>query len=175
LPNLTLNSKTPALQTSTNVQTCFAMNKILLCCLASTILSALLTGHSVTQPEAGQVTVEELVRSTTSWDGTPLPAYPTTPPEITILRITIAPGTQLPMHKHPGINAGVVISGELTVFTDVGETIVLTAGDPIIEVVEKWHYGANTGESDVDIIVFYAGTEGTPLTVPKDAPEDASD
>lgn len=44
-----------------------------------------------TSPEANEVSpvVKELVKSTRSWDGEVLPAYPQGQPQITILRITI--------------------------------------------------------------------------------------
>lgn len=108
---------------------------------------------------------EQLVKSTNSWNGDPLPAYPDTAPEITVLRITIGPGSQLPMHSHPVINVGYLVSGELVVHTANGETLHLAAGDPIVELVDKPHYGSNPGSEPAVIVVFYAGTAGTPLTV----------
>jgi hypothetical protein len=41
----------------------------------------------------------------------------------------------------------------------------LKAGDPIVEVVDTWHYGKNEGKTPAEIIVFYAGTPDTPITV----------
>jgi quercetin dioxygenase-like cupin family protein len=108
-----------------------------------------------------------LVKSTRSWDGSTLPAYMNGQPEITILRITIPPGARLPTHDHPVINAGVLLRGKLTVVTETGKTLHLEAGDPIVEVVGTWHYGMNEGETPAEIIVFYAGVEGTPITVKK--------
>jgi quercetin dioxygenase-like cupin family protein len=115
--------------------------------------------------EPSGITVKELVKSGVSWDGTPLPAYPTAKPEITVLRITIPPGSALPMHKHPVINAGLLLTGELTVLTPGGKTLHLKAGDPIVEVVDTWHYGQNRGKDPAVIIVFYAGTPDRPITV----------
>jgi len=115
--------------------------------------------------EQQSIAVKELVRSNLSWDGTPLPAYPTGQPEISILRISIPPGAQLPVHRHPVINAGVLVSGELTVVTKDDKTLHLKAGDPIVEVVDTWHSGRNDGAQPADIIVFYAGSPGTPLSV----------
>ena len=112
-------------------------------------------------------TKEKLTVSTETWTGKKLPAYPSGQPEISILKITIPPGQRLPMHKHPVINAGVVIRGELTVTTDKGEVLHLKAGQPIIEVVNEWHYGANHGTEPVELIAFYAGVKGTPITVPQ--------
>jgi quercetin dioxygenase-like cupin family protein len=112
-----------------------------------------------------QVDARILAKSSESWDGRTLPPYPSTQPEITIMRLSIPPGTKLPWHKHPVINAGVLVQGELTVITEDGQTLVLRAGDPIIEVVETMHYGFNSGQTDADIIVFYAGTPDKAVTV----------
>jgi len=111
------------------------------------------------------ITSETLVQSTRSWDGALLPAYPEGQPQVTILRITIAPGAKLPPHHHPVINAGVLLRGELTVITEDGRTLELKAGDPIVEVVETVHYGMNPGSKPAEIIVFYAGVVNTPVTV----------
>ena len=107
----------------------------------------------------------ELVKTTQSWDGKDLPSYPQGQPEVTILRITIPPGTRLDTHRHPVINAGVLVSGQLTVVTTDGKSLYLKAGDPIVEVVNTLHYGINQGDVPAEIIVFYAGTLGVPITV----------
>jgi quercetin dioxygenase-like cupin family protein len=104
----------------------------------------LLSG-TVPAEEANAIRVDVLVKTSSSWDGSPLPEYPKGTPEITILRIKIPPGVQLPLHKHPVINAGVLLSGELTVVTEDNRILHLKAGESIIEVVNKWHYGKNEG------------------------------
>ena len=106
-----------------------------------------------------------LAKASTSWDGRRLPDYPKGRPEITILKIVIPPHERLPLHMHPVINAGVVIKGNLTVVTEENETLHLKAGDSIVEVVDKGHYGKNDGNEPAEIIIFYAGVEGTPITV----------
>ena len=75
-----------------------------------------------------------------------LPAYAPGQPEVTIRRITIPAGVRLEMHRHPVINAGVMLSGQLTVVTVEGKTLHLKAGDPIVEVVNTLHYGINEGK-----------------------------
>jgi len=127
------------------------------------------TVHSELEGVAGKLPqaaeVEVLVRATESWDGRRLPVYPRGRPEITIMRITIAPGAQLPVHMHPVINAGVLLEGELVVTKENGESLHLRAGDPIIEVVDTWHEGRNPGGEPAIILVFYAGVEGGEVTV----------
>ncbi|MFO7841089.1 MAG: cupin domain-containing protein [Fidelibacterota bacterium] len=112
-------------------------------------------------------TSELLVKSTTSWDGTKLPPYGMSAPEITILRISVPPHTDLSWHKHPVINAGVLVSGELTVISEKQDTLYLKSGDQIVEVVNTWHYGRNEGDEPADIIVFYAGKKNKPVTIYK--------
>ncbi len=118
--------------------------------------------------DAPAVSVEELAKTTTSWDGSVLPAYPPGQPQVTILKYTVGPFESLPWHEHPVINAGVLISGKLTVVTEQGEKLYLTPGDAIVEVLNKWHHGVNEGPEPAEIIVFYAGVENTPLVIKKE-------
>ena len=129
-------------------------------------LIILLTGNVWAQ-EVNTVKVDVLAKTSTSWDGKDLPNYSKGQPEITILRIKIPPKTQLPLHEHPVINAGVLLKGELTVVTKNKETLHLKVGDSIVEVVGKWHYGKNDGTEPTEIIVFYAGVKETPITIKK--------
>lgn len=127
-------------------------------------LTLLLSSH-VWARDVGPVKVEVLAKTSSSWDGETLPDFAKGKPEITILRITIPPKALLPLHKHPVINAGLLLRGELTVVTEDKKTLHLKAGDSIVEVVNKWHYGKNEGNEPAEIIVFYAGIQGTPITI----------
>ena len=126
-------------------------------------LTLLLSGNSWALDD-GAVTVDVLAKTTSSWNGETLPSYLTGQPEVTILKISIPPHVQLPLHQHPVINAGVLLKGELTVLTKVGKTLHLKAGDPIVEVVNTWHYGINEGNEPAEIIVFYSGIQGMSIT-----------
>jgi quercetin dioxygenase-like cupin family protein len=118
-------------------------------------------------PEANERSpvTKELIKTTQSWDGKLLPGYPQGQPEITILRISIPAGARLHTHHHPVINAGVLLSGQLMVVTRDGKTLHLKAGDPIVEVVNTVHYGFNEGTVPAEIMVFYVGVAGRPITV----------
>lgn len=131
------------------------------------ICLALLLSSNVWAQDVNTVTVDVLAKTISSWDGRDLPDYTKGKPEITILRITIPQGVQLPLHKHPVINAGILLKGELTVVTEDNKTLHLKAGDSIVELVNKWHYGKNEGNKPAEIIVFYAGILGTPITIKK--------
>ena len=129
-------------------------------------LILLFTGHVWAQEE-NAVKIDVLAKTSISWDGMDLPQYEKGKPEITILKIKIPPKTKLPLHKHPVINAGVLLKGTLTVVTEDEEILRLKAGDSIVEVVNKWHYGINEGDEFAEIIVFYAGVEGSLITIKK--------
>jgi len=132
-------------------------------------LVLLLAGQGWAHGEKGLkgIKVVKLARTSESWNGKALPNYPKGKPQITILKITIGPKVRLPLHKHPVINAGVLLKGKLTVVTENGKTLHMKAGDPIVEVINTWHYGINEGDEPAVIIVFYAGTPGTPVTILK--------
>ncbi|MEB3201013.1 MAG: hypothetical protein VKK62_10870 [Synechococcaceae cyanobacterium] len=83
-------------------------------CLASPLPSAAQTPGGSAPSQSG-VRVETLARSERCWDGRPLPADPSSPPLVTVLRITIPAGSTLPWHHHPVINAGVLLQGRLQV------------------------------------------------------------
>jgi quercetin dioxygenase-like cupin family protein len=134
--------------------------KIIDCALCLILLQV----NNVAAQTSNTIAVEVLTKAMTSWDGTALPEYAEGKPEVSILRIIIPPGTKLPLHKHPVINAGVLLSGELTVVAQDGVTLHMIAGDTIVEVVNKWHYGKNEGNEPAEIIVFYAGIQGEPLS-----------
>lgn len=114
-----------------------------------------------------KVEVIKLLEATKSWDGEHLPKYPDGNAKISILKVIIPPKTKLETHKHPVINAGVLLKGELTVISEKNDTLQLKAGDALSELVNKWHYGINNSTSSAEIIVFYAGVEGSPLTIYK--------
>lgn len=116
---------------------------------------------------AGNVESVTLVKSDKSWDGSAMPAYPKEAPEISVLKITIPPHTELPLHKHPIINAGYMVKGSLKVVADENKILHLKAGEALIEVVDKWHYGVNEGDETVEIVVFYAGTKESAYSIKK--------
>lgn len=115
--------------------------------------------------EKDSINVEVLAETNKSWNNQQLPYYPSGRAQVTILRITIPAGMELPMHKHPVINAGIMLRGELTVVTEDSDTLHLKEGDAIVEVVNKWHYGINEGKEPAEIVVFYAGEEDSPITI----------
>lgn len=136
--------------------------------ICTTVLSSPAWAHELATSSATGVpgvTVDVLAKSDKSWNGNMLPAYPATQPQITIIRYQFAPGAVLPVHKHPVINAGVLLKGALSIKTDRGESLELKAGDAIIELVDQWHEGRNNGPETAELIIVYAGSPDLPLAI----------
>lgn len=108
-----------------------------------------------------------LIQTETHWNQQPIKPIHIDHPQVTMLRITIPKGEKLAMHKHPILNIGYLTKGELTVRSDKGDTLILKPGDPIVELVNLWHYGESTGSEDAEIVVTYVGEKGDSLSISK--------
>ena len=106
-----------------------------------------------------QIQTEILIQSTSSWDRTPYVSYAAGQPQITILKITIAPHTTMKWHSHPLPNAGYILSGELTIEKKDGTKQHFVAEQAVTETVNSVHRGITGAERTV-LIVFYPGTPG---------------
>ncbi len=127
------------------------------------LLALLISTNLLAQEKTA--TVEVLSKTSTSWGGSVIETYPDGKPEITISKITLPVGFELPVHKHETPLGGMILEGELTVTKENGESKVFKADDPIVEVMNDWHAGKNTGNVPTVIIAFYIGEEGTPLSI----------
>lgn len=127
--------------------------------------SALLAtaAHAATTAQGG-VQSSVLLKTQSSWDGTRYLAYPAGSPELTVVKISIPAHTELAWHQHPMPNAAYILSGELTVETLDGEhRKVIKQGEVLAEMVGRRHRGT-TGATPAELVVFYAGQEGMPLS-----------
>ena len=113
-------------------------------------------------------TSETVIQTDSHWDGQAIKPLHIDSPKVTMLRITIPAGEKLAMHKHPVLNIGYLTKGELTVHSEKGEVLVLHPGDPIVELVDTWHYGESTGSGDAEIVVTYVGDKDDDLSIIKE-------
>jgi quercetin dioxygenase-like cupin family protein len=132
----------------------------LTCLLAASTASAL--------ENNGAVTVTPLMKTSTSWDGKPL-VYPAGQAEVSALIVEIAPGGETGWHQHPVPSFGVVLEGTLEVRLEDGRTRRIERGEALAEVVSTLHNGRNVGDAPLKLLVFYAGSSGTPLTIKAEA------
>jgi len=112
-------------------------------------------------------TSQTVIQTSSHWNGQPIKPINIKNPKVTMLRITIPVGEKLSMHKHPILNIGYLTKGELTVRSEKGDVSVLKPGDPIVELVDIWHYGESTGSEDAEIVVTYVGDKDDELSVAK--------
>ena len=109
---------------------------------------------------------EILLQTTQSWNGKPYTHYPTGKPQLTTIKLTIAPHTALPWHTHPFPNVVYVLSGSLTLRDKVsGKTLVVHQGQAVGESVDDVHRG-ESGDEPTVLLITYAGTPGVPTSVP---------
>ena len=141
------------------------VKKVLPCCLAVVLTPlsvASAAAPAATQPQVKSV---KLLETTRSWDGVKYSAYPSGQPQVTLLKISIPPRTALDWHRHPMINVAYVLSGSLTVQKrGTGQKITLHTGQALAETVQSVHRGYTENEP-VELIVFYAGRPGLPLSI----------
>ena len=109
-----------------------------------------------------------LLKTTQTWDNAEYKKLKIKKPEVTVLKIIINVNEELPMHKHDLVNVAYVKKGTLTVITDNNKEITLHEGEVLPELIGKYHYGKNTGNIPVELVVFYIGEKGTPLSVNKE-------
>jgi quercetin dioxygenase-like cupin family protein len=106
-------------------------------------------------------------------------------PELSLSRVTVMPGAVLPVHHHPGTQIGVVVQGELT-YTVItgeiewhrgddpvgeprmigpGETVVVRAGDALVESPDSIHQGRNDGAVPLVIYLSTLFPMGAPRAI----------
>jgi quercetin dioxygenase-like cupin family protein len=107
-----------------------------------------------------------LLETTQSWNGKPYTHYPTGKPQLTTIKLTIAPHTTLPWHTHPFPNVVYVLSGTLTLQDQAsGKTQVVHQGQAVGESVDDTHRG-ESGDEPTVLLITYAGTPGVPTSIP---------
>jgi quercetin dioxygenase-like cupin family protein len=132
--------------------------------LIATFAIALLQKASAGQDRQPAVQSQTLLRTSSSWDAKPYRSYTSGQPELSILKITLAPHTQLEWHSHPMPSAAYIVAGELTLERRKdGKKQRFTAGQAVSETVDTFHRGV-VGSKTVVLIVFYAGSPAMRLT-----------
>jgi quercetin dioxygenase-like cupin family protein len=122
------------------------------------------------------VEIQQILKTTKSWSGTPLPGFNSGETEFKVLLYKIAPGSRTSIHVHPLNGAGYMIAGQLTMFSTEDphgsfsdpkriKSVTLYAGDAWAESVNIWHYGENRGTEDARFILIFAGQVDVPPTL----------
>lgn len=128
------------------------------------IVPAFGQNHSNQEAQSGKR--EILLATTKSWNGTPYKHYPAGQPQLTTIKLTLAPHTALPWHSHPFPNVVYVLSGTLTLRDRKdGKTLVIHQGEAVGESVDVVHRG-ESGDKPTVLLITYAGTPGVPTSIP---------
>lgn len=142
--------------------------------IAVVLLSAGLLGAQAAKAPSqapNPLQVKTLLQTDKAWDGKAYDAYPAGRPQLSVLEITIPPRTTMEWHRHPIPNAAYVVSGDLTVETQDGKTAHFSKGQVISETVGVWHRGVTGPHAAAELLVFYAGSPGVPLSEPQAKPQ----
>ncbi|MCW8884726.1 MAG: cupin domain-containing protein [Motiliproteus sp.] len=136
-------------------------------------LSAVLGLLGSVAVSAADVEATILAKGTSSWDGGNF-QYPSGKAELSVQKISVKAGPEpliLAMHCHTVPLGAYVLSGSVKVVKEDGREILFQKGDGLIEVVNTWHQGVFTEDSE--LIVFYAGAEGVALSIKKDSEQES--
>lgn len=116
------------------------------------------------------LSAEPLMQATRSWDGGGI-AYPAGDAEITAVILRLEEGSDPPFHCHPVPTMGYVLKGSVAIDTAMGKSHQIGPGEPLVEVMNTVHRGRAV-DGPAEIIVFYAGAVGVPVTVRPDQDAD---
>ncbi|MGB9098007.1 cupin domain-containing protein [Erwinia sp.] len=111
-----------------------------------------------------QIQHKLVLQTGTAWNGQSCEGYPKGKPQISVMRMSLPPHSELPWHIHSMPNTAYVLSGQLTIEDkDTGNTHRVEAGEAVNETVNSAHRGY-TKEQPTELIIFYAGVEGQALS-----------
>jgi quercetin dioxygenase-like cupin family protein len=102
---------------------------------------------------------------------------------LALSRVTIAPGSELALHRHPGTQVSTIEHGTLTYWVvrgsvtvtrnatvvrkiDAGQHGQIPAGDTIVERPTTTHHAANRGRTRVVITIASLFRDGAPPSIP---------
>ena len=131
--------------------------------LAAVLLGLCLAGVAAADTPP-PVTVKTLLTTDKTDIGQPL-VLPARHPVLIVSTYDIAPGARLARHKHPFSRYAYVLAGDLTVEFDGGKQRQYHAGDIVVEAVDTWHFGSNSGTVPVRLLVIDQVEEGQSSTI----------
>ncbi len=122
--------------------------------VAAAAISVAAVGGHASAGEEGAVKVTPLFTGAATAAGQPI-LLPSGPVHVILSRYEIAPGAVLPVHRHPYQRYAYVEAGTLRVTNaETGEAATYHAGDVVVEMVDRWHSGANIGTDTVKLLVI---------------------
>jgi quercetin dioxygenase-like cupin family protein len=103
--------------------------------------------------EPAAVKVSKVLTTTTTVTGQKL-VLPGQNAQLLVTTLEIAPGARLPRHMHPYPRYAYVLEGNLTVDYEGTGPQHYRKGDFIVEAVNTWHFGMNSGTIPLRLLVI---------------------
>lgn len=111
--------------------------------------------------------IEPLLKTDTTYIGQKIKYPQFEHNEVTILKITMKPGTDTGWHKHGIPLFAYVMQGTLSVELEDGRKMQFNKDSAIAEGFDDYHIGKNEGSEDVVLIAIYLGGKNVPISTPK--------
>jgi quercetin dioxygenase-like cupin family protein len=154
--------------------------RTILLLVAALVLTAAASAYATTTLRARTAARAPVVRTVLAEDPDPAGAAGRT---LGLSRVTIAPGAELALHRHPGTQIASIERGTLTywvvrgsVTVKRGDRVVRTigagqrgqvpTGDWIVERPGTVHHAANRGRTGIVILIASLFTDGAPPSIP---------
>jgi len=90
--------------------------------------------------------------------------------EVTMLKITLAPGKSTGWHEHNIPVFAYVLKGTLTVELENNKTLQFGENSSFAEVIHTVHRGINNGNGDLVLLAIYLGEKGKALSIQREKP-----
>jgi quercetin dioxygenase-like cupin family protein len=146
---------------------------------AALVLTAAASAYATTALHAPAAHDEPVVRTVLAEDPDPAGAAGRT---LGLSRVTVAPGAELALHRHPGTQIATVQQGTLTYWVvrgsvtvkrgektvrtiGAGQRGVVRSGDWIVERPGTIHHAANQGRTGIVILIASLFTDGAPPSI----------
>jgi quercetin dioxygenase-like cupin family protein len=129
------------------------------------LTGCILLGSSALAAAQSPISSEVIHRSTQTIADQPI-HLPEGGVEVTASLVTVQPGAALPIHQHPNVRYGYILTGSLTITNfETGKTMSFGKGEFIIESIASWHSGANEGAVPVTLLVIDQARPGEQSTL----------
>ena len=138
-----------------------------------TVLAALLAGFAVGQMAGARpdgATLTTLMSSEKSVVGETIVYDTSGPALVTARELVLAPGAELPWHRHPMPTFGYVIEGEIEVDYGAKGRRTFRRGDTLMEAMATAHRGRNPSAKPVRVLAVSIGIRDMPLSIAADGP-----
>jgi quercetin dioxygenase-like cupin family protein len=119
----------------------------------------------VARAEEPYSAVEKRLQTSTTVLGQPFDYPKTGTASVTAVIVTVKPGEKTANHLHEAPMFAYMLEGELTVHYDGHGSKIYKTGDALMEAMDVWHFGVNTGAAPVRVLAVFMGAKGTKDTV----------